>query len=50
MRPNNTSQRKVLTCKQEIHRPVVGDYSMSLLSTHVIEVFKEHETKEGLGF
>jgi hypothetical protein len=49
MRPNNTSRRKVLTYSVEIHRSSAGDYSMSLLSTHVVEVFKAHKTKEVLG-
>jgi hypothetical protein len=50
MRPNNTSRRKVLTYSREIHRSGVGDYSTSLLSTHVVEVSKAHKMKEVLGF
>jgi hypothetical protein len=50
MRPNNTSRRKVITYSLEIYRSGAGDYSMSLLSTHIIEVFQAHETKEVLGF
>jgi hypothetical protein len=39
----------MLTCSLEIYRPGAGDYSMSLLLTPSVEVFKARETKEGSG-
>jgi hypothetical protein len=49
MRPNNTSRRKVPTYSLEIHRSGAGDYSMSLLSTHVTSLkFSKHTKRRSI--